>query len=162
MTNVDFFTRKDVPIFSSENRISHRYAELLIVKNLNHTFGSLDLDPYNYFKLREHLETDRVHEFQNISSFEDLEIFIQKRKPKRGRRLALSTACSVCLSDYYELNNPLRTCSSCGLRAHKLCYCFDHSRCGYCAYQKLERPLKQTISWCFICRKPGLMVLKLT
>ena len=110
--------------------------------------------------MREHLESGRIDEFQNIASFQELEAFIQKRKPKRGRRLGLSTACSVCLSDYYELSNPLKTCSVCGLRAHKLCCCFDHMRCGYCAYQKLERPIKEVVGWCFICRKPGLMVLK--
>lgn len=138
-----------------------RYGRLLIGKNLRHTFGNLSLDRLNYFKVRQFTETDRLQTFTNISTFEQLQSFIERRKPKRGRKLALATACSVCLSDYSEMSNPLKSCSTCLLRAHELCYSFEQNRCGSCTFQKLEREVKRVIGWCFICRRAGLMVVKL-
>jgi hypothetical protein len=88
-------------------------------------------------------------------------MFLEKRRPKRGRKLFLATACSVCLSDYCEAANPFESCAVCGIRAHQICFPLASRKCGYCAYQKVERHLKQSVSWCFICQQVGLMVVKL-
>ncbi len=99
--------------------------------------------------------------FRHIMNPEELKMFIDRRKPKRGRKLHLAMACSVCLSDYHELSNPFQSCSVCGLRAHKMCFSFENSKCGYCAYQKIERNMKEQVSPCFICKQRGLMTVKL-
>ena len=31
------------------------YVQLLVMKNLKHNFASLELDPLNYFKMREYI-----------------------------------------------------------------------------------------------------------
>ena len=113
------------------------YARILIGKNFRHTFSNILLDHLNYFKLKEYVETDRVHEFENIKSEKEYKTFIEKRKPKRGRKLTLATACAVCLSDYFEASNPLISCSTCILRVHKLCFPLQDKKCGSCSFQKL-------------------------
>lgn len=134
---------------------------MLLKKNLNHAFSRTLVDPLDYFKFKEHFEAARVDSYRHVRSADELRSFIEKRKPKRGRKLQLATACSVCLSDYQELSNPFQSCSVCGLRAHVMCFSFEHSRCGYCSYQKVERHVKEESSWCFICRQRGLMTIRL-
>lgn len=42
-----------------------------------------------------------------------------------------------------------------------MCFSFENLKCGYCAYQKIERNVKEQVSPCLICKQRGLMTVKL-
>lgn len=129
----------------SENSFYEEYTKVLIRKTLEKAFLRTSIDPLNYFKYKEHLEAEKSDSYHHISHVQELQKFIDRRRPKRGRKLFLATACSVCFSDHHEMSNPLEACCVCGLRAHKACYSFSRMRCGHCVYQKLERQKKEKI-----------------
>lgn len=63
----------------------------------------------------------------------------------------LSTNCTACFSNHYQIYNPIIKCSDCKIRYHKFCIKNDN-KCDKCQYKKMSTLVKVNNSKCFICK----------